>query len=200
MSTTRPPSFEERFAAPAEANRRGAHRARPNPLTSLIPVLAGAAVVVLVVIGAFTLLNSRGTTSGPSSAVAGAPTGTTPPTSKASTAATPTATASASQEPVASTSETGGEVDKDAELVVLNSTGVSGLAKKVAGDLEDEGWTVGETSNASGRLTKTRVYYAKNDEAATAEAVATSLGFGEAKKSAAKAENGITVVLGSDAA
>jgi hypothetical protein len=196
VSTTRPPSFDERYAAPVEASRRGAHRARPNPLASALPVLAGMAVVVLVIVGAFALLSDRGTSSGPSS-VAAAPT--TTPSPAASASATPSATASVVETPQPSVTEPAGEVDKSAELVVLNSTGVSGLARKVGNDLTEKGWTVGESGNASTRLSKTRIYYAENEQAATAEAIAAALGFGETKKSAARAEKGITVVLGRDA-
>jgi hypothetical protein len=116
VSATRPPAYDERYAAPVEASRRGAHRARPNPLTSVVPVIAGMAVVVLVVVGAFTLLGDRG------------------------------------------------------------------------------------ASQNQRNLATTRVYYGKSSQKATADAIVAALGFGETKKSAANAGEGITIVLGEDAA
>jgi hypothetical protein len=200
VSATRPPAYDERYTAPVEASRRGAHRARPNPLTSVIPVLAGMAVVVLVVVGAFTLLGDRGGSgddSGPPAA--GAQPSTQP---SASTSATPSNGASApagspSADPSASA---GGEVDKTIELRVLNSVSTSGLARKYATQLEADEWTVGETADSEQRnLETTRVYYAKTSQKPSADAIVALLGFGEVKKSAANAGDGITVVLGEDA-
>jgi LytR cell envelope-related transcriptional attenuator len=202
VSATRPPAYEERHAAPVEASRRGAHRARPNPLTSVIPVVAGMAVVVLVVVGAFTLLGDRGDSSGdPGGTQAGAqPSATSSSQGSAAPstgASAPAATGSA--DPSASAGA-GGDVDKTIELRVLNSISTSGLAKKYATQLQGDDWTVGTTGDSKQRnLAKTRVYYGKTAQKATADAVVTSLGFGESKKSAGNAGAGITVVLGQDA-
>ena len=48
MSGVRP-SYHDRFAAPLEANRRGAHRARPNPVLGFLPIVAVMALVGIVV-------------------------------------------------------------------------------------------------------------------------------------------------------
>jgi hypothetical protein len=193
VSATRPPAYDERYAAPVEASRRGAHRARPNPLTSIVPVIAGMAVVVLVVVGAFTLLGDRGSPDG--SNVNAAPT--TSPSASASSS--PSASASA---PAGSASATAGAaaVDKTIELQVLNSTNTGGLAAKHAQTLTTDGWTVADTDDSQQRgLETTLVYYGKSSQKASAQAIVDKLGFGKTKKSAANAGDGITVVLGVDA-
>jgi hypothetical protein len=189
---------DERYAAPVEASRRGAHRARPNPLTSVIPVIAGMAVVIIVVVGAFTLLGDRGSSSSqdPGGTTAGAQPSTSP---TATGSATPSASSSA---PAGSAtgSAAAGDVDKTIELRVLNSISVSGLAKKYADQLKEDDWTVGSTGDSNQRnLATTRVYYGKASQKDSADAIVAALGFGEAKKSAGNAGTGITVVLGEDA-
>ena len=199
MSATRPPAYDERYAAPVEASRRGAHRARPNPLTSVIPVIAGMAVVVLVVVGAFTLLGDRGGSEDPGTAAGAQPT--TAPSASSSaapsaSASAPAATGSASADPSAAA----GEVDKTIELRVLNSISVGGLAARYADKLKENDWVVGETGDANQRdLAVTRVYYGKTSQKGSADAIVAALGFGEAKKSAGNAGAGITIVLGEDA-
>ena len=191
MSATRPPAYDERYAAPVEASRRGAHRARPNPLTSVIPVIAGMAVVVLVVVGAFTLLGDRGGSEDPGTAAGAQPT-----TAPSASASAPAGSGSATADP----SAPAGEVDKTIELRVLNSISVGGLAARYADKLKENDWVVGETADANQRdLAVTRVYYGKSSQKATADALVVALGFGEAKKSAANAGAGITIVLGEDA-
>jgi len=199
VSATRPPAYDERYAAPVEASRRGAHRARPNPLTSVIPVIAGMAVVVLVVVGAFTLLGDRGGSEDPGTAAGAQPT--TAPSASSSaapsaSASAPAATGSASADPSAAA----GEVDKTIELRVRNSISVGGLAARYSEQLQEDGWVVVETGDANQRdLATTRVYYGKTSQKPTADALVVALGFGEAKKSAANAGEGITIVLGEDA-
>jgi hypothetical protein len=197
VSATRPPAYDERYAAPVEASRRGAHRARPNPLTSVVPVIAGMAVVVLVVVGAFTLLGDRGGSADPGGTAAGAQ-----PTSQPSASASAAPSASASAAPSASASAPAAEVDKTIELRVLNATATCGLAAKVSEQLEGDQWVIGDTGDSQNQrnLATTRVYYGKSSQKATADAIVAALGFGETKKSAANAGEGITIVLGEDAA
>jgi hypothetical protein len=199
VSATRPPAYDERYAAPVEASRRGAHRARPNPLTSVIPVIAGMAVVVLVVVGAFTLLGDRGGSEDPGPAAGAQPT--TAPSASTSTAPSASASAPAgSGSATADPSAPAGEVDKTIELRVLNSISVGGLAARYSDQLQENDWVVGETGDANQRdLATTRVYYGKTSQKATADALVLALGFGEVKKSASNAGAGITIVLGEDA-
>ena len=206
MSTTRPPVFDDRSSAPVEASRRGAHRARPNPVTAVLPVMAAVAVVLLIVAGAYTLLKPADSTQSPTAA---APTAEAPPPSAPSAAPSPSGDGGTGTEPTESAQPsatedadagTGGEVDRDVEVRVLNSIQAKGLAKRVADTLEDDGWTVGGTGNSVNRnLRTTKVYYATNTAEATAAAVVADLGYGAPSKNAQAAGDGITVVLGEDA-
>lgn len=203
MSAARPPVYDDRYTAPVEASRRGAHRARPNPLTAVLPVVAGIVVVALVIGGTFALLRPSGQDSGGN--VAAAPTADVP-TGGAQPTGAPDGTPSAGDSGADSGDEPSGgptsraTVDKDSPIRVLNSVSVAGLAKRHARTLEGAGWTVGETGNSSQRnLTTTRVYYATTADAATAKAIVKALGFGEAVRSTAGARGGTTVVLGRDA-
>src|SRR3954451_7681145 len=56
MSATRPPAFDDRFSTPIEASRRGAHRARPKPASAGLPIVAGIAVVLLVLGASYVML------------------------------------------------------------------------------------------------------------------------------------------------
>src|SRR3954465_6199087 len=72
MSATRPPAFDDRFTTPIEASRRGAHRARPKPASAGLPVVAGIAVVLLVLGGAYVMLKGGGGVSDSNSNLAAA--------------------------------------------------------------------------------------------------------------------------------
>jgi hypothetical protein len=156
------------------------------------------AVVVIVVVGAFTLLGDRGSSSSgdPGGTTAGAQPSTSP-----TTTGSPAPSASSSTPAGSATgSAPAGEVDKTIELRVLNSISVSGLAKKYADQLKDDDWKVASTGDSNQRdLAKTRVYYGKTSQKDSADAIVAALGFGEVKKSAGNAGPGITIVLGEDA-
>ena len=211
MSATRPPSFDERYAAPVEASRRGAHRARPNPLTSALPVVAGVAVVLLVVVGAWAVLGNRSGSSGSGNPPAAAQPSASAPASAGTEVPVPSVTPSAGAstpaagEPTPSAGESegaGGEVDRSHPMRVRSSVSVQGLAKEAAQALKDKGWTgITDVGNANARnLPATLVYYAGDDDKAAAEAVAEDLGYGKVKKSTSNAgDEGLTVVLGKDA-
>jgi hypothetical protein len=218
MSATRPPAYDDRFTTPIEASRRGAHRARPKPVASGLPVIAGIAVVLLVVGGVYTVVS--GNKSGPSSNLAAASALDNDPdstaTAKASAAATAKATASA-QSPAAVASSTDddssdettpansgsaatGAVNHGVNLVVLNSVPVQGLAKRAQTSLESNGWTVKRTGNSTNRgLATTKVYYGRSADKGTATSLKNDLGFGTLVFDSSVATNGIVVVLGSDA-
>lgn len=200
MSTTRPPVFDERFAAPVEASRRGAHRARPNPLLGVLPVVAGTAIVVLVVVSAWAVFG-RDTPSSSGSGTVAAATETTPAGAATPSATQTTIVAPTTTRPASSATSTAGTVDKSIEIRVLNSISVTGLAKRVATKLTDAGWTATSGGNSSTRnLSETRVYYGSKSDKATAVAIVADLGFGSTKQSSSAAGSGITVVLGQDAA
>lgn len=205
MSTTRQSGsgYDERYSTPLEANRRGAHRARPNPVLSLLPFVAVIAVVLGVVAGAWVVFggtrtgnNVSGTSVLPSPSTS-APAATT-------TAPSPTATATESASKTATPSPTSTPaptVDRAAKLVVFNGTSTSGLGKRVATTLKTAGWSVPATpaDYPTKPIAKTTVYYAKKAERATATAVAGALGNGYAvSRDSGVAKDGITVVIGTD--
>jgi LytR cell envelope-related transcriptional attenuator len=202
MSATRPPAFDDRFTTPIEASRRGAHRARPKPVSATLPVLAGIAVVLLVVGGVYAVLNGTNESSGSTVAAAEDPG---PSASAGVGAAVPTKGSQATQTPQTSapTSEaaTGADVNRGVNLVVLNSVPVKGLAAKVKTKLEGAGWSVSRTGNSNNKnLPTSKVYYAKSSLKSTAEAMVKDLGYGEVSKDAVVAKAGLVVVLGQDAA
>ena len=204
MSATRPPAFDDRFTTPIEASRRGAHRARPKPVSAGLPIIAGIAVVLLVLGGAYTLL-SPGSNSSPNVAVAdpGDDTGADPTTKASATKAGSAPAKTTDKADAASTTKAaaGGDVDRGIALKVLNSVSTSGLAKKVVAEkIEPKGWKVGSTGNSLNRnLDVTKIYYGKDANKDTADAMKADLGFGTVVKDTGVAGNGLVVVLGHDA-
>jgi len=218
MSSTRPPSYDERFVVPVEASRRGAHRARVSPAFTLLPYIAVAAVVLGVSALAWTLIGTS-LFGGSSSSSAGAQAGgggstsqpavqssrTTPAATHASSpAGTPTVSSSTS--PTAgsstSTSTSSAPVDKTVSVVVMNgsSPAISGLAGRTTSHLTNGGWTGAQVSSRRPSTPPgvTVVYYATPALKATADAIVTYLGVGEARYSPARAGTSITVVVSSD--
>lgn len=197
--------------------RRGAHRARPNPVLAMVPVLLVVVAVVALVVGAMTLLGGNGPDvatrvsepTGTSTETAGSPTsegGTTTPGTPAPTATdaptdaqtgTPT-DAQPEPEPEPPTEEPA-PVDRSVGVRVLNGTTTAGLAGGAAEVLGADGWTVTEVDNyRAGPTPPTTVYYADETLAATAEALADALGGAATELSDAFGGGGLTVVLGED--
>jgi hypothetical protein len=195
MSGVRPGGVQDSYVAPLEANRRGAHRARPNPLLGILPLVAVAAVVVAVAGGVVALVGGGGLLpSGKEKTVAGSTIASAKPTAKATTPAAKPSTPAAQQSspstepsktPDASPSKSAdvGTVDKTVKITVHNSTSVGGLAKKTSGKLKDAGWTGADYAKGqSAAVPQTIVYYASSDLKATAEALVQELGVGVAKQ------------------
>ncbi|MFP5336543.1 MAG: LytR C-terminal domain-containing protein [Actinomycetes bacterium] len=189
---------------PATQGRRGAHRARPNPVLAMVPVLLVVVAVVAVVVGAMTLLgDSAPDTASPAGNEAPIDEGTAAPEPSA-----PEGTAAPTQQPTAEpttapppTEEPEPEptVDRSVAVTVLNGTSTAGLAAGAAERLTGEGWTVAGTDNyRAGPTPPTTVYYASEDLAATAEAVAADLGGAATELSEAFGAEALTVVLGDD--
>jgi hypothetical protein len=208
MSGVRP-SYDDRFAAPLEANRRGAHRARPNPVLGFLPIVAVMALVGIVAGGAFALLGGGSLLPGgnsPSGSVAGAsPLPTTTAPRPSATATTPAATGSATTAPATATatqpSGGGGTVTKTIKLTILNATkpAVNGLAGQVKVKLQGQGWTVAKTDTQNSSSPPTTVFYATADLRATANALVKALGVGLVQQNPALAGvSGITIVIGND--
>ena len=194
MSQPYPPDEFDRI--PTVTGRRGAHRTRQSPVLAALPVLLVALTVVAVVLVATTLLGSRPPQSAASGTggdvPVGEPTQSTPaPTGTQTPSATPspdeTSTPSASTPPV----------DRTVKIEVLNATRTTGLAGKGAARLKDAGWTVSGTDNYRDGTVPTTVFYATDDLAPTARAVAGDLGTDRTELDAELADP-ITVVLGSD--
>jgi hypothetical protein len=210
MSATRPPAFDDRFSTPIEASRRGAHRARPKPASAGLPVVAGIAVVLLVLGGAYVMLRGGGGVSDSNSNLAAASAVDSDPKATATAGAT-TAPAQATDEPaaVATTAAAApAKVDRDIRFKLLNSTSVAGLAARVKTAIEADGWTVADedTGNSRNRgLAVTKIYYGRAKTKATAQALRKDLGFGTVVRDAsALTASGLTtsdlaVVLGNDA-
>jgi hypothetical protein len=202
-NSTRPGGYDERLVVPLEASRRGAHRARINPLMSALPVLA-VVLVVLAVVGVAYTLFVKGSNSTDDTA-----TGTVPATSApAATASSPTTApggASSSTKPVtspsASSSTAAATVNKAASFSVYNGSvnQVPGLAKKANATLNGAGFTKGEVVSGNppvDRSRTTRIYYATSADKATAEALKDALGGGSIRLNPTVAARGLVVVVG----
>ena len=216
MSGVRPGGVEDRYVAPLEANRRGAHRARPNPLLGVLPLIAVAAVVVAVAGGVVALVGGGGLLpSGKDKTVAGSTIASSKPAAKPTTPAAKPSTPAAQQsspstEPSKSTdpspsdsaSDPAGEVKKKTRVSVFNATkpSVNGLAGKAADKLVAAGWTRAKknTTPSSGAVDVTTIYYATSDLEATAQALADELGVGELKQSSGKSNGSIAVYVAND--
>jgi hypothetical protein len=208
MSATRPPAFDDRFTTPIEASRRGAHRARPKPVSAGLPIIAGIAVVLLVLGGTYTLLSPNGSSKASPNVAAADPgdddSGADPTTKATATkagSAPAKTTGKADSAPTSKAAAPGGDVDRGIALKVLNSVSTSGLAKKVVAEkIEPKGWKVASTGNSLNRnLDVTKIYYGKDANKATADAMKTDLGFGTVVKDTGVAGSGLVVVLGHDA-
>ena len=206
MSATRPPAFDDRFSTPIEASRRGAHRARPKPVSAGLPVLAGAGVILLVLGGSYVVFKGGDSVSDSSSnRAAAAAVDDADPTASATKggAAAPPASDGGGDSTPATKSAGAAKVDKTIPLKVLNSGTVNGLARRKGVDLEGAGWTVSKTGNPSAGdrgLATTKIYYGPASTKATANALKKELGYGNLVHNTSVASaNLIVVVLGKDA-
>lgn len=206
MSATKPQSgYDDRFVVPLEPSRRGAHRARVSPVVGALPVVAVVAVVAVVILLAWTLFGrSTGTSTqaGPAAATSGAVAQPGQPTQPVAAAPEATASASVPAEPTESaavTAEPTQAVDRTMPIAVMNSSGISGLARRVATTLKGDGWTINGTPGNVTPARPTTVYYATAAQKATAQEVLKALGGTyRLRQSATEAAAGITVVLGTD--
>lgn len=207
MSATRPPAFDDRFSTPIEASRRGAHRARPKPVSAGLPVIAGAGVILLVLGGGYVVFKGGNSVSEGSSnrAAAGAVDDDSGPTSTA------TKKASAPAADTGTKNNSGGgsgkadapKADKSIPLTVLNSGTIKGLAARKGDALAADGWTIERTGNPQAGdkgLATSKIYYGSSATKETATALQKELGYGNlVRNSAVAGSNKIVVVLGRDA-
>ncbi|MBL8930152.1 MAG: LytR C-terminal domain-containing protein [Kineosporiaceae bacterium] len=197
MTMTRS-DHDERFEV-IDVSRRGAHRARPNPLTGLLPLIALVVVVVGVVWGAIVLFGQDGS----STSTQALPS----VNASAGAVASPQASAAASPQPAASPSAQSGEssgaapVDKTITLNFYNGTSPSipGHSRKAAAALEAQGWKIGTILPWDGAaVSRTTVYYGDAAQLSTARAVVKVLGVGTVKLNTTKAAQGLAVVVSND--
>src|SRR4051812_24158858 len=186
-NSTRPGGYDERLVVPLEASRRGAHRARVNPLLSVLPLLAVVVVVVAVVGLAYTLF-VKGSNGSDDNGTASAPTTTAPAATQPTPSVSASAGSSSSARPSASASTSApatAKVDKTASFTIYNGStpAVSGLGARAQTALLGDGWTGAKLNRTipATRLTTSHVYYAKDSQKATAEAIAKAIGVGSAK-------------------
>ena len=196
-NSTRPGGQDERLVEPLEASRRGAHRARTNPLVAALPLLVVVIVVAAVIGVAYALfLKPSGDTSGSNPLASTTPSATSAPPSTAQPSATPSTSASASSSS-ASASATP-TADKSTTVTVYNGTAIPGLAGRVTTALKGQGYsgaTVNKNPWRGSTVGETTVFYAKQSQSATAAAIAKALGSGKTRLSASDVPNGGIVVV-----
>jgi hypothetical protein len=187
--------------------RSGAHRPRRPLWHDLLPVVVVVVAVLALAIGAFELKDSvLGTGSSPSSGNAGdedpgqgaAPTAPTSTSATSSATSTKTHTSSPTSTASPSSSATGATVNHALAFQVLNSTNRSGLAAKATSKLKSAGWKARNGGNERRFSSPTTVYYGKASLAATAQAIAASLGGYRVHLTSTYGPNAVTVVLGSN--
>lgn len=157
-----------------------------GPLSRRVLAPLTAVVVVVVVILLLIWINGKSPGTGPGPGVIAGPTGssahrhhTTGPHHRPTTRTTPRATASASSPHTATPTATptappsssavpgaGEHRTAMAPVQVLNNSTISGLAARVAGELDGKGWRVSGVGNLQGVVPVTTVYFARGQRAA----------------------------------
>ncbi|SEJ38336.1 LytR C-terminal domain-containing protein [Demequina mangrovi] len=181
----------------------GVHRApRPWWTVAMVPLVVFIVAGLVAFIVAQLFWNTGVTPASESSAS---------PTVEATASAEPTAEASgstdgASEEPTEEPSETPSEtaepepvIDYEAEIAVLNGSGITGLAGSNAAILEDAGFAAPAAANLSGDIpTANRVVYADEAFADTADEVASLLGIDTVEMDATSTDVDVEVQLVSE--
>jgi len=169
---------------PEAASRQGVHRTASAPSrVRLWPILAVGVAALAIGLVSFLILPKLGfntTASQASASVESAPlagTASTPAPSasapSASTAPSPSSepTESAAAEPTASATQQA--VDKTQPVAVYNAAGTAGLAGRVGGTLQSDGWQLGQVGNWSGAPQKSSViFYSGPRQLASAQELA----------------------------
>ncbi|WP_285318408.1 LytR C-terminal domain-containing protein [Pseudarthrobacter sp. lyk4-40-TYG-27] len=173
---------------PEAASRQGVHRTASAPSrVRLWPILAVGVAALAIGLVSFLILPKLGfnatateaSASVESTALAG--TGSTPSTTQAPTppaASEPSATAgpSPSGSPEPTQSATQQAVDRTQAVAVYNAAGTAGLASRIGGTVQADGWKLGQVGNWSGAPQKSSViYYAGPQQLASAQELAALL-------------------------
>ncbi|MBT0993136.1 LytR C-terminal domain-containing protein [Cellulomonas sp. DKR-3] len=200
MSKADYPYPDDEFDAPPDPTApRGVHRAPRSAWSRWWPFVA---VLVIAPLLAYAIVTFASRDQSTDDGSAAAPTTTSAPTSAATGGASEEPSDEAS-EPADETSEPAdeettptAEADLSTPVTVYNGAGIQGLAGAGAGQLTEAGFTSVTADNFSGTAPATStVYYATEDQAGTAELVASTLGLTTVTLDAAQAGSGIVVVL-----
>jgi hypothetical protein len=194
MSSMTKYARDEFDKVPETTSRQGVHRTASAPSrVRLWPILAVGLLALAIGAVSFLILPTLGY-SGPanqaSSSLQAAPLADTGATETAAPESTPEpsveAQPSASDEPVP-TAEAEPEpttqpdapvfLDKTQPVAVYNAAGTAGLASRVGGTVQADGWTLGQVGNWAGAPQQGSViYYSGPDQLANAQALAELLG------------------------
>jgi len=168
---------------PQNTNRQGVHRdAQETARPALWPVLTVGAVALVLGLVAFLILPNLGVVgpSASSSVSTPAPQQTDASPSAAPSEPAPTASGEPSSEAspanVPSATPSSAPVDKTVPVAVYNGAGTAGLAGRVAGLVQGDGWTLSTVGNWGGLPQQTSViFYNSPAQKANAEALGTLL-------------------------
>ncbi|ABM09026.1 MULTISPECIES: LytR C-terminal domain-containing protein [Micrococcaceae] len=171
---------------PQNTSRQGVHRdAQETARPTLWPVLTVGAVALVLGLVAFLILPNLGLVapSASSNTTTPAPqqTSTAPSAEPTESSSAPTASSEPSSEPTPSESPSAtpssAPVDKSTPVAVYNGAGTAGLAGRVAGLVQGDGWALSTVGNWGGLPQQTSViFYNAPEQKANAEALGTLLG------------------------
>jgi hypothetical protein len=193
MSSTMTRYARDEFdKVPETASRQGVHRTASAPArVRLWPILAVGVAALAIGLVSFLILPKLGfNTAGDQASVSqeAAPlagTGSTPsatPDTSSSAVAQPSASAEpearAEAEPEPSASATAPAlINKAQGVAIYNAAGTAGLASRVGGTVQADGWALGQVGNWSGSPQQTSIiFYSGAGQLASAQALAELLG------------------------
>lgn len=187
---------DDEFDGLEPAAKKGAHRKPSGPLSqgAAIALVTVLAIVAIILVGGTINIIKRSATdpekqddTAQVDATEGA---------DSTAGAHPTGTSSASATASAA------DVDRESfDVHVLNASGKTGAAKSLKTKLEDKGWNVTDTANASSSSKTTIVYYQKKSDKTAAQALAEDIGGDGANvKRSSQYSVDLAVVLCSDLA
>ncbi|MET3366787.1 UNVERIFIED_CONTAM: cytoskeletal protein RodZ [Jeotgalibacillus campisalis] len=171
---------------PQNTSRQGVHRdAQETARPTLWPVLTVGAVALVLGLVAFLILPNLGLVapSATSNTTTPAPlqTSAAPSAAPTESSSAPPASSEPSSEPTPSESPSAtpssAPVDKSTPVAVYNGAGTAGLAGRVAGLVQGDGWALSTVGNWGGLPQQTSViFYNAPEQKANAEALGTLLG------------------------
>lgn len=195
---------------PETGSRQGVHRTASAPArVRLWPILAVGVAALAIGLVSFLILPKLGFGGIGSQASASmeasplAVTGATPsaqalgsaPPATAAPSVSPESSAASGPEPTASATRQA-VVNKAQAVAVYNATGVGGLASRVGGTVQADGWKLGPVGNWAGAPQKTSVvFYAGEEQLASAQELAALLNVSTVVNSS-EFQSPLVVVLG----